>query len=66
MAGCRSLGGDLGVLYHRLIVAVRPVISVTPEKLVVTEGDAAAFSCNIHKGSPTPQVSEVELYRMLQ
>jgi len=41
---------------HSVKIRVRPVISVTPEKLVVTEGDAAAFSCNVHKGSPTPQV----------
>ena len=38
-------------------IAVRPVISVTPERLVVREGEAAQFSCKVKAGRPTPQVS---------
>jgi hypothetical protein len=41
---------------HSVKVRVKPVISVTPEKLVVEEGDPASFSCTVEAGSPTPEV----------
>ena len=33
------------------------MISVSPEKLVVKEGDAAEFSCNVEAGRPAPEVN---------
>lgn len=41
---------------HSVKIRVRPVISVTPERLVVREGEAAQFSCKVKAGRPTPQV----------
>ena len=32
------------------------MISVSPEKLVVKEGDAAEFSCSVEAGRPAPEV----------
>ena len=32
------------------------MINVSPEKLVVKEGDEAQFSCNVEAGSPAPEV----------
>jgi len=41
---------------HIVKIRVRPVISVTPEKIVVNEGDPASFSCKVEAGSPAPKV----------
>ena len=35
---------------------MKPVINVSPEKLVVKEGDEAEFSCTVEAGSPAPEV----------
>ena len=43
-------------------IAVRPVISVTPERLVVREGEPAQFSCKVTAGRPTPQVSLIKSF----
>ena len=32
------------------------MINVSPEKLVVKEGDEAKFSCSVEAGSPAPEV----------
>ena len=41
--------------------AVCPELSVTPEKLVVKEGEPARFVCVVTRGSPAPEVSMVFL-----
>jgi len=43
-------------LKHNVKIRVKPVISVSPEKLVVKEGDAAEFSCSVEAGRPAPEV----------
>jgi len=43
-------------LTHSVKIRVKPVINVTPEKLVVKEGDDAQFSCTVEAGNPAPEV----------
>jgi len=42
---------------HKVIIRVEPVITTTPEDiLVVTAGSQATIECNIESGTPTPEV----------
>ena len=43
-------------LKHSVKIRVKPVINVSPEKLVVREGEEAQFSCKVKAGSPAPEV----------
>ena len=45
----------------RVFFAVKPVINVTPEKLVVKEGDDAQFSCTVEAGNPAPEVRRINV-----
>ena len=47
------------------IFAVKPVINVSPEKLVVKEGDEAEFSCSVEAGSPAPEVKISVIFSIL-
>ena len=45
---------------------MKPVINVTPEKLVVKEGDDAQFSCTVEAGNPAPEVRRINVLFVIQ
>jgi len=50
---------------HSVVVRVKPVITVTPEKSVVEEGQSVSFQCKVEAGSPTPKVVWKRMYQRL-
>jgi len=54
---CQISAYKVTELKHTVIIRVKPMISTTPENvLIVTAGSSATLKCNILSGTPTPKV----------